>query len=167
MYEYFIEVKPAKPHSKTDYSNREIIEGFKRCCQEANAGGAFVRDRKTFSVYSFSENSITLSLTSKKELENPSRSLSALTHALLEDPIYDKYLRADVYNRVFYNPVVKKAVIQNNSEKLTKPDVIKTIIDMYYQVDPAEVPQDRDLRKATLEEIEHLLSEYKRKLINK
>lgn len=162
FYQYNIKIVPAKPHSTIDYTNPELKEAFFTACEISNAGLAFTRDRKTVKITNIDKQEILVELSSPRELANPTRSLSSISRTLSSMPVYDKYLKNDLYNKVFYNPYLVESITNSTEDELSKEDSLKLLIDMFYSTDATESAQTKSLKEDTIKEITKLLVNYKK-----
>ena len=99
MFIYNLELVPSKKYVSLDYTKYKDI--FSESCTYINRGLAFTRDQKALKILSIEKEKITVQLESANPLQNPTRSLSALTRFLTSNysGIFEEY----VYNKTLFN----------------------------------------------------------------
>lgn len=135
MYNYTFLLTPARNKSDITFTSYKplILEAI----NNINNGLAFKRDcKKIFlDANNVRDKEITLTLSSKNMLTNPSRSLSALTRYLTT--YYPEIFHPYVYNKTLFNInlLSQETSCGRNTEEISNEDLLKAIIDLLYSPD--------------------------------
>jgi hypothetical protein len=140
-----------------NYTNYKSI--FDDACQNINSGLTFIRDGKNIEISEILKDKIIVKLQSTDSLQNPTRSLSALTRYLTSN--HSDIFREYVYNQTLFtmNLVNTKNISPNNSEDISDTEMLKTLIDLLYAFTAKSVPETQN-RKKTINQIKELLRPY-------
>lgn len=157
MYIYTIELTPSKANCPIDYLYYKTI--LDEACVNINKGLTFIRDGKTIEIIEIFTEKIIVKLKSTEALQNPTRSISALTRYLTTN-------HADTFKVYIQNHTLftMKLVNTQNEVPTTTDDIsdvemLKTLIDILYAFTAKSVPETQN-RKKTINQIKELLRPY-------
>lgn len=156
MYIYYLELTPAKKYIDLDYISYENI--FYEACTYISNGLAFTRDNKSISIAKIEKEKISVTLTSKCILQNPARSLSALTRYLTTN--YSQIFKDYVYNKTLFKMELVATETEGNEELvITDELLLKTLIDLLYFY-PAKSESETQLRNKTVMQIKEMIKPF-------
>lgn len=144
MYNYTFLLTPARNKSDIAFTSYKplILEAI----NNINNGLAFKRDcKKIFlDVDNIYDKEITLILSSKNMLTNPSRSLSALTRYLTT--YYSETFHPYVYNKTLFNINLLSQETSSGltPEEFSNEELLKAIIDLLYSADAVTNKSKKD-----------------------
>lgn len=130
----------------------EHKEKFSEAVRSINSGIVFQRTGKTLSIDKIQERSMEVTLESRGQLENPAKSLSAITRYLTTNypEIFNKYL----YNKTLMN---MKLDSQSSSpdplEKMNNSELLKRIIDILSE-------PESEKKKKTIAELKDTVTKF-------
>lgn len=131
MYKYTYELIFAKKNSNLNFiDSKKYIE---EACSNINKGLVFRRDGKKIEVSDWEKEKIILNLYSKESLQNPSRSLSALTRYLTTN--YEEYFRDSIYNRTLFSIVLlsqENTIDKMDNTEISDAEMFKAIYDLLH-----------------------------------
>ena len=149
MFIYNLELVPSKKYVSLDYTKHKDI--FSESCTYINRGLAFTRDQKALKI--------TVQLESANPLQNPTRSLSALTRFLTSNysGIFEEY----VYNKTLFNMSLINTISDDSDADITISDaeMLKIIIDLTVCF-TSKSESETSKRKKTLDQIKELIKPY-------
>lgn len=135
MYNYTFLLTPAR--NKSDITFTKYKQLVLEAVNNINNGLAFKRDCKKLSidVNNIRDKEITLILSSKNMLTNPSRSLSALTRYLTT--YYPETFHPYIYNKTLFNINLLSQATSSGltTEEISNEELLKAIIDLLYSTD--------------------------------
>jgi hypothetical protein len=157
MYEYTLELTPAKKYKDMNYENYANI--FYESCKYINKGLSFTRDGKELSITEVSTDKLVVLLKSKNSLQNPARSISALTRFLTSN--YSDIFKNYIYNKTLFSMklIDSKTANATSAKEMTNEEMLKTIIDLLYAHTAISV-SDTQNRIKTIERIKELVEPY-------
>ena len=147
MFIYNLELVPSKKYVSLDYTKYKDI--FSESCTYINRGLAFTRDQKALKILSIEKEKITVQLESANPLQNPTRSLSALTRFLTSN--YSGIFEDYVYNKTLFN----MSLISTISDA----EMLKIIVDLTVGF-TSKSESETSKRKKTLDQIKELIKPY-------
>lgn len=157
MYIYIFKLSFAK--KRITLKLNECKDLILNAINDINDGISFKRDKKSFQIEQFGENNLILKLTSKNQLSNPSRSISALTRYLTT-------YHLDVFESLLYNKTLFsiKMLSQENCvssipQEMSNEDLLKGMIDLLYGYTSIS-NSDTLSRNKTIKEIKQLVAPY-------
>lgn len=157
MYIYTLELTPAKKYGTMDYT--AFKELFDEACFYINKGVCFTRDGKELHIKEINKEKIVVTLNSKNSLQNPARSLSALTRFLTTN--YTDIFREYIYNKTLFSMrlIESNTINSYNAIDISDEEMLKTLIDLLYAFTAKSVP-DTQNRKKTIDQIKELIRPY-------
>ncbi len=132
MFCYTFILTPSRNKSDIIFTN--FKDQFTEAADHINNGLAFRRDGKSIRIDTekIKEKTMVVVLESKRQLENPARSLSSLTRYLTTN--YEKMFRPYVFNKTLFNikqdPQSSSTDLSDN--RMTNEELVKAIIDLLY-----------------------------------
>ena len=156
MYIYHLELTPAKKFINLDYLSYENL--LYEACNYITSGLAFTRDNKCISITKIEKEKICVTLTSKCSLQNPARSLSALTRYLTSN--YSQIFKDYVYNKTLFKMELIATETEGNEELvITDELLLKTLIDLLYFY-PAKSESETQLRNKTVMQMKEMIKPF-------
>lgn len=157
MYVYTLELTPAKKYETMDYTS--FTEIFNEACLYINKGLSFTRDGKELHVKEINTNNLIVILKSTNFLQNPARSLSALTRYLTTN--YSNIFKEYVYNKTLFSMKLLESncIYSNDSSYISDEEMLKAIIDLLYAFTAKSV-SDTQNRKKTIDQMKELIKPY-------
>lgn len=160
MYLYKFELSFAKKRTTLNFENtyQTIVEAI----GNINSGIAFRRDRKKFDIISHSDDTLSLTLTSKNSLTNPARSISAITRYLTT--YHSDVFKNSIYNKTLFNIIL---VSQDNLSpstvaEISNEELLKGLIDLLYGYTNTSNAETIS-RNKTIEQMKSLIAPYIKK----
>lgn len=157
MFIYNLELVPSKKYVSLDYTKHKDI--FSESCTYINRGLAFTRDQKTLKILSIEREKITVQLESANPLQNPTRSLSALTRFLTSNysGIFEEY----VYNKTLFKMSLINTISDDSDADVTISDaeMLKIIVDLTVGF-TSKSESESSKRKKILDQIKDLIKPY-------
>lgn len=138
MYKYTMKLRFSKIKNSLNF---EICKPLiQEAVDNVNMGMTFKRDNKKFYLEEVSENYLLLVLLSKDCLVNPKRSVSAITRYLTT--YHFEIVKNAIFNKTIFNieliSTERKPLTENTIEDITNEDVLKSIIDLFYNFSSKE-----------------------------
>lgn len=156
MYVYTFELTPSKKYATIDYTS--FVELFNEACRYINRGLSYTRDGKELHVKEIKTDSLIVILNSKDPLQNPARSLSALTRFLTTN--YSNIFKEYIYNKTLFSMrLIESNCISSQSTYISDEEMLKAIIDLLYAFTAKSV-SDTQNRKKTIDQIKELIKPY-------
>lgn len=157
MYVYTLELTPAKKYETMDYTS--FTEIFNEACHYINKGLSYTRDGKELHVKEINTDNLIVILKSANSLQNPARSLSALTRFLTTN--YSNIFKEYVYNKTLFSMKLLESncIYSNDSSYISDEEMLKAIIDLLYAFTAKSV-SDTQNRKKTIDQMKELIRPY-------
>lgn len=157
MYVYTLELTPAKKYETMDYTS--FTEIFNEACHYINKGLSYTRDGKELHVKEINTDNLIVILKSTNSLQNPARSLSALTRFLTTN--YSNIFKEYVYNKTLFSMKLLESncIYSNDSSYISDEEMLKAIIDLLYAFTAKSV-SDTQNRKKTIDQMKELIRPY-------
>ena len=157
MYVYTLELKPTKKYKTIDYTS--FIEIFNEACRYINNGLSYTRDGKEITIKDINTDSFIVVLKSTNALQNPARSLSALTRFLTT--YYPDIFKEYIYNKTLFsmNLIESSCIYSDDASHISDEEMLKAIIDLLYAFTAKSV-SDTQKRKKTINQIKNLIKPY-------
>lgn len=157
MYVYTLELTPAKKYGAIDYTS--FTEIFNEACRYINKGLSYTRDGKELHMREINTDNLIVILKSTNSLQNPTRSLSALTRFLTTN--YSNIFKEYVYNKTLFSMklIDTSCIYSNESSHISDEEMLKAIIDLLYAFTAKSV-SDTQNRKKTIDQIKKLIKPY-------
>ena len=157
MYVYTLELTPAKKYETVDYTS--FTEIFNEACHYINKGLSYTRDGKELHVKEINTDNLIVILKSANSLQNPARSLSALTRFLTTN--YSNIFKEYVYNKTLFSMKLLESncIYSNDSSYISDEEMLKAIIDLLYAFTAKSV-SDTQNRKKTIDQMKELIRPY-------
>ena len=157
MYIYTLELTPSKKYNTLNYT--EFAEILNEACYYINKGLSYTRDGKELQIKEINTDNLVVLLNSKHSLQNPVRSLSALTRFLTTN--YSDNFKKYVYNKTLFSMrlLESKCIYSKESSQISDEEMLKAIIDLLYAFTAKSV-SDTQNRKKTIDQIKELIKPY-------
>ena len=157
MYIYTLELTPSKKFDNIDYTQYKDI--FSEACLYINKGLFFTRDKKELSILELNRESLIVKLSSKNSLQNPARSISALTRFLTTN--YTDIFKGYVYNKTLFSMrlISSDNISTDDTYEISDEELLKVLIDLLYAYTAKSV-SDTQRRKKTIDQIKTLIKPY-------
>ena len=157
MYVYTLELTPAKKYETMDYTS--FTEIFNEARHYINKGLSYTRDGKELHVKEINTDNLIVILKSTNSLQNPTRSLSALTRFLTTN--YSNIFKEYVYNKTLFSMKLLESncIYSNDSSYISDEEMLKAIIDLLYAFTAKSV-SDTQNRKKTIDQMKELIRPY-------
>lgn len=157
MYIYNFELTFAKKKTNLNFEKCKIF--IKEAIDSINDGITFRRDCKQFYIIKITASKLTLKLSSKIALQNPSRSISALTRYLTT--YHTEIFENSMYNKTLFSIklISQETELSDSHDKLTNEELLKGLIDLLYGY-TAISNSDTITRDQTIQELKKLIYPY-------
>lgn len=160
MYVYTFELTPAKKYKDINYTLFTDI--FNEACQYINKGISYTRDGKKLYIKEIHLDNLIVILESTNSLQNPTRSLSALTRFLTTN--YSNIFKKYIYNKTLFSMKLLDSSSTYSDEPycLSNEEMLKAIIDLLYAFTAKSVSETQN-RKKTIDQMKELIKPYLKK----
>lgn len=157
MYIYTLELTPAKKYESINYTC--FTEIFNEACRYINKGLSYTRDGKELQIKEINTDNLIVALHSTHSLQNPTRSLSALTRFLTTN--YSNIFKEYIYNKTLFSMKLldTSCIYSDETSYISDEEMLKGIIDLLYAY-TAKSASDTQNRKKTIDQIKALIEPY-------